>query len=108
MGAYLYIIRDNKLQVYRTLAYKQCQQELENLLAMSITSLTAQNNTTFNITFLEGLPPQPAGKRYVTDISSSVSLPAGSLYEIKVEINWTGNTDYPPLYVSLIARRARL
>ncbi len=106
MGAYAFIIRDNKTQVYRTLAYKKCQEKMETLLAMSISSLPSQNNTTFSVDFLEGLPPQNIGRVYVTDVSYPPGT--GLLYEIRVEILYNGDQNHPPINVSIIARKAKL
>ncbi|MFN7182190.1 MAG: hypothetical protein ACK4NF_05890 [Planctomycetota bacterium] len=103
MGAYIFIIKDNKSQVYRTLAYKKCQEVIENVLATSINTIPQYHNTTFSIDFLEGLPPQDLGKIYVTDISGN-----GTLYQIRVEIRYNGDSDHPPIYVYLIARKAKL
>lgn len=99
-SSYVFIIKDNKIQVYRSIAYKKCQEQLEYLLSINITSLPSMDNTTFNVDFPDGT--LNAGKIYVTDLGG------GTLYEIKVEITYPGSTDIPAVTASLIARRAKI
>ena len=104
MGVLLVTHQHNTSSSEATLAYKSCQEVMEQLRAMSYDSMLAQNDVPFVARKLH--PNREIGMVQISDISPEAE--PDTLVEMRVRIRTgPGQVTRSPVNVELVSRRSR-